>query len=396
MTRPAPAPIQPGDRLFALDALRGVALLGVFLMNIPAFAHSVFLDSTRQGAGRGGLDAAVGLLREMLVAGRFNILFALLFGIGTRLQWARIAERTGPAAATRLSARRLAGLLAIGLAHTFGVWSGDVLTTYAVLGALLLLVLWRAPDPLLLAAIGLCAVAPSLEVALRPLFLTADGMARADILAQTLVASNDAAFRSGSIVDAWLENAKAIGWFYGTPLGLWSIALFVSLMGSGLVLGFWLARSGQVARLAAFVDAAADPMMDRQLAGVQWSALLAALLLPVVGLPSVGQLALTILYATAIVRFAARPAGRRWLSPFADVGRMPLSNYLGQSVVATVLFHGWGLGLYGRTGPAAEVTIGVAVFVLVQMPLSRWWLRSHANGPMEAVWRRMTYGRSRA
>lgn len=389
-----PAPVDPGERLFALDALRGVALLGVFLMNIPAFAHSVFFDPAVVRAGWRGLDAAVGAARDLLVAGRFNILFALLFGIGIRLQWDRVAARAGPRRASALSARRLAGLFAIGLIHLFGVWSGDVLTTYAVLGALLLLVLWRAPDPLLLAAIGLGALLPSLDAVVRPFFLTFDASAQAEAIAQANRASNDIVFRSGSAAEAWLENARAALWFYGTSLGLWSIALFVSLMGSGLLLGFWLARSGLVARLGPFVDASSDPVADTVLARVQWSALAAALALPLVGLSSVGQLALTVLYATAIVRLAARPRGRAWMVPFANVGRLPLTNYLAQSVVATLIFHGWALGLYDRVGPAAEVAIGIAVFGGLQMPLSAWWLRSHANGPMEAVWRWMTYGRS--
>jgi uncharacterized protein len=389
---PSHAPIRPDERLFSLDALRGVALLGVFLMNIPAFAHSVFHDPATLRARWRGLDAAVGFARDLLVAGRFNILFALLFGIGIHLQWSRIAARAGPAQATTVSSRRLAGLLAIGLAHSLGIWSGDVLTTYAVLGALLLLVLRGAPDPLLLGAVVLGALLPSLDLALRPLFLGDPAAGRADGLARALVASNDAAFGSGSIAEAWRENAKALGWFYGTSLGVWSIALFVSIMGSGLVLGFWLARSGHVATLGAFVDAAADSATDARLARLQWAALGAALALPLLGLSSAGQLALTLLYATAIVRLAARRRGRAVLAPFAAVGRMPLTNYLAQSVVATLLFHGWALGLYDRTGPAAEVAIGVGVFVFLQMPISAWWLRRHANGPVEWVWRWMTYG----
>jgi uncharacterized protein len=385
-------PTAPAERLFALDALRGVALLGVFLMNIPAFAHSLFHDPELLRARWRGLDAAAGAARELLVAGRFNILFALLFGIGIRLQWERLAARAGPQRATAVAWRRLAGLLAIGLAHTFFLWSGDVLTTYAILGAVLLLVLRRAPDGVLVAAVVLGATLPSLDVLLRPLFLGDPGMLAAEWAARALAASNDAVFANGSLADAWRENAKAFAWFYATPLGLWSIALFVSLMGSGLVLGYWLARRGTVERLGAFVDAAADPATDAALRRVQWTALGLALALPVLGLPTTGQLALTVLYATAVVRLAARRHGRAWLAPFAAVGRMPLTNYLLQSVVATLLFHGWALGLYDRTGPAAEIAIGLAVFLGVQVPLSAWWLRRIGQGPFERLWRRMAYG----
>lgn len=385
-------PTAPSERLFALDALRGVALLGVFLMNLPAFAHSLFHDPEWLRARWRGLDAVAGTARDLLVAGRFNVLFALLFGIGIRLQWERLAARAGPERATAVGWRRLAGLLAIGLVHTFGLWSGDVLTTYALLGAALLLVLRRAPDPVLFGLVAVGAVLPSLDLALRPLVLGADGMARAEWAALALAASNDAVFATGSLADAWRENAKAFAWFYGTPLGLWSIALFVSLMGSGLVLGYALARTGAVARLGAFVDAEADPTTDAHLRRVQWAALGLALALPLLGLPSAGQLALTVLYATAIVRIAARARGRAWLAPFEAVGRMPLTNYLLQSVLATLLFHGWALGLYDRTGPAAEIAIGCAVFFGLQVPLSVWWLRRVGQGPFERLWRWMAYG----
>ena len=389
---PPAQPTDPGERLFALDALRGVALLGVFLMNIPAFAHSLFHDAEALRARWRGLDAAAGAARDLLVAGRFNVLFALLFGVGIHLQWQRLAARAGPQRATAVAWRRLAGLLAIGLAHTFFLWSGDVLTTYAALGAALLLLGRRAPGPVLLAVVVLGATLPSLDALLRPLALGEAGMLEAEWAARALAASNDAVFATGSLADAWRENARSFAWFYGTPLGLWSIALFVSLMGSGLVLGYWLARRGTVARLGAFVDAAADPVTDAALRRVQWTALGLALALPVLGLPSTGQLALTVLYATAVVRIAARAGGRAWLAPFATVGRLPLTNYLVQSLVTTLLFHGWALGLYERTGPAAEIAIGLFVFLGLQAPLSAWWLRRFGQGPFERLWRRMAYG----
>ena len=72
---------------------------------------------------------------------------------------------------------------------------------------------------------------------------------------------------------------------------------------------------------------------------------------------------------------------------------MPLTNYLLQTALATILFYGWGLGFWGRVGPAREVATAVTLFVVVQLPFSAWWLSRHRLGPLERVWRRVTYGR---
>ena len=72
---------------------------------------------------------------------------------------------------------------------------------------------------------------------------------------------------------------------------------------------------------------------------------------------------------------------------------MPLSNYLLQTLLATFVFYGWGLGFWGRASPWIEVALAVGLFFLVQLPLSAWWLSRFRYGPVEYVWRRLTYGR---
>jgi len=81
------------------------------------------------------------------------------------------------------------------------------------------------------------------------------------------------------------------------------------------------------------------------------------------------------------------------LQPFATAGRMPLTNYLMQTLIATTLFYGWGFGLWGKVGNALDLALAIGIFFLVQVPLSKWWLARHELGPMEWLWRRLTYGR---
>src|SRR5688500_7782808 len=101
-----------------------------------------------------------------------------------------------------------------------------------------------------------------------------------------------------------------------------------------------------------------------------------------------------IFFVCIIIRCAHNERWRRWLEHLLLAERMPLPNYLLQTLIATFLFYGWGLGLYGKTGAALEVVLAVVIFFVIQVPLSRLWLRRYSNGPMEHLWRVLTYGRT--
>jgi len=89
------------------------------------------------------------------------------------------------------------------------------------------------------------------------------------------------------------------------------------------------------------------------------------------------------------------PAWQRRFAPIAAAGRMPLTNYLMQTVICTTLFYGWGFGLWGTVGPAIQLALAPAIFFLIQVPLSVIWLRHFEYGPLEYAWRVLTYGRMR-
>jgi uncharacterized protein len=97
-------------------------------------------------------------------------------------------------------------------------------------------------------------------------------------------------------------------------------------------------------------------------------------------------------YMGVVVLLAQRPAWRAAMSPLASVGRMPLTNYLMQSVIATTLFYGYAFGLYYRIGPAVGVVIAFAIYA-VQVAYSAWWMARFRFGPMEWLWRTLTYGK---
>jgi uncharacterized protein len=142
----------------------------------------------------------------------------------------------------------------------------------------------------------------------------------------------------------------------------------------------WGLGLGVVGNLVSVVGTElADPM------DVSWLGMI-----PVVGM-AVGDPAFCLCYASGMVLLAQRDAWRKRLGPLAAVGRMALSNYLLQSVICTMIFNAYGLGLYGRVGPALGFVLTCAIFLL-QVPFSNWWLRHFRFGPAEWVWRSLTYG----
>jgi uncharacterized protein len=108
---------------------------------------------------------------------------------------------------------------------------------------------------------------------------------------------------------------------------------------------------------------------------------------------TIGRASLAACYALAVVAIVRdRPELPRWLRPLRDAGRMPLTNYLLQTALASFVFYGWGLGLWNSAGPALETALAVLLFVAVQLPLTIAWLARFRYGPLEDLWRRFTYG----
>jgi len=404
----AEAPLAASERIVALDVLRGFALLGIFIMNMPAFSHSLF---TPPEIPRGLLDALLAALREVLFAGKFNLLFGLVFGIGFAIQMARLdaaeaarAARRGEAPrrhrATRIYGRRLAFLFVVGLVHAMLIWSGDVLLVYALVG-FALLGLRRLGDRTLYALIAACLVFPALSEALRIGVASRGFEAVATFQYQQFQASNDLAYGRGSFVDAMRETARVFDWSWRSPFGLFTYASFFVQMATGILVGFVVGRRGWPRRRLA--DAATERRAPRtallvavgcgliQAIAFGWggdAGLFCAALAR-----TIGRASLAAFYALAVVRLVRNdPELPAWLRPLRDAGRMPLTNYLLQSALATFVFYGWGLGLWNSVGAAGEIALAVVLFVAIQLPLSHAWLKRFRYGPLEYLWRRFTYG----
>ncbi len=395
-------PLPASERIVTLDIVRGFALLGILIMNMPGFTNSFFIEADGSHLWTQPWDLGAELVRDMLFSGKFNSMFSLLFGIGFTIQLGRLQERE-PERAVAIYTRRLLALLAFGVIHATVFWTGDVLHIYALLGFLLLL-LRRVSNRTVCVLIGLCLLYPAVSGTLRLLVITPE-MVKANVaLMQGWEASNNAAYGHGSFLVAAGEHAREALLFYANPMMLWGTVGFYVLMTTTMLIGFLIGRNGWVRRI---------PELMPAIRRLQWWALgvgvVCALVFGILGemnrapgptpikiVISISyvlcRLSLMMFYVFTIVRLAQLPAWQRIFAPVAAAGRMPLTNYLMQTLIATSLFYGWGFGLWGKVGPAAGLALAFAIFFVIQVPLSLWWLRRFEFGPMEWAWRFLTYG----
>ena len=373
-------PVTEAERCTALDVIRGLALLGVLLVNLHSdFRVSLAEDLLGPPPSHRWEDRATDRAVVVLLQFKAFALFSLLFGVGLAVFGERAAARAaGP---TRFLTRRLLILLALGLGHLLLVWNGDILTLYAVCG-LLMLPLRRLPAAAL-AATGAAVFALPYVI---PWGL---GWPTEDILRE-LAGEAARVYTAGGVGDVvafhWRETRLLIlpllvsvlprTWgLMALGAAAWKTGVFrdpdrhrrllwvVALVGGGV--------GGGATLLSAFEVPTPLPP-------------------PLLGAASSAPLALA--YAACLLLALRSPAAARLAAPFAATGRMALTNYLAQSLVLGFLFYGYGLGLYGRLGSAAAAGVGLAVYA-GQVVFSRVWLGWYRFGPVEWVWRSLTYGR---
>jgi uncharacterized protein len=404
------APLAERDRIAALDVLRGFALLGIFIMNMPGFSHSIFALPTPPASA---LDAVVATLRDLLFAGKFNLLFGFVFGIGFATQMTRLedaerahAARLGAAPrrhrAVQVYLRRLAFLAVVAGVHAMLLWPGDVLVVYAIVG-LLLLALRRLDDRGFAILIVACLLFPALAETARTTMFSATTETIVAFELEQLEASNDRAFGHGSFVDAVRETARVFAWSTRSPYGLFTTLAFCVQMATGIFAGYVVGRRGWPTRRAgtgpprlvaiAFAIAVVGNAIALVGAEPLAPALGAAPAVFVAALArTLGRAALAACYALAVVRLVGAGAVSQWLRPLQLAGRMPLTNYLLQTLLASFCFYGWGLGWWGRADAAFETALAIALFTCIQLPFSALWLARHRAGPLESLWRYFTYG----
>jgi|GEM_PF-1294672 len=397
--------LHKADRIVLLDALRGLAVLGIFLCNIPLAAepHAVATSLVDWPHGMAPASVAVWWVTQVFFQQKFYTLFSMLFGVSILLVGGEGGEGSRGDGRTATLVKRLLSLLALGVIHGALLWNGDVLTYYALLG--LVVALARSWPPWRLLAIGVALdLTLSLATGIRLLADTAHPPtpSGADLAADQAIRAIASARYAGTFVQSLAQNFAD----YKTVMSHvwlqlpsnWPLTVAaLMLMGMGLFkLGVLSGRSGVATyrALAAaglfalligalpwalYVAAPDHPPVLREIA--RWTQRATA---PIVGLGYAGLLVL----AAGSKTWKAVPA------LLAPVGQMAFSNYIAQSVVMTVIFYGGrGPALYDQLDRPALAGIVAATWI-AQILWSRWWMTRFAIGPLEWVWRLAYRGRT--
>jgi uncharacterized protein len=400
------APLPTTERLPVVDVLRGFALMGILIMNMPGFSYSGWHESDGSHFWPGAIDQTAEQVRNALFSGKFNSLFSVLFGLGFTVQYTRM-QQADPVHADSLYLKRLLVLFLLGLVHACVFWTGDVLHVYAVLGIVLLLGLRRASDRALMWIMVGCIVYPLIASLLRVAFVSKAFTASRVAIGKGFAATNDAAYGAGSFFDAVSENLRQMAYDYLDLYSLWGTFGWYVSMTLTMLIGVLAGRRRWAQRI---------PELMPQIKRLTWVMLVVGLALSATATviwemnrapgPSliktfaglcynVSRPMLMIFYVLLIVQLFERGALKALFKPFELAGRMPLTNYLMQTAICTTLFYGWGFGLWARVGPAWGLMLALFIFFAVQVPWSYWWLKNHERGPMETLWARLTYGRIR-
>ncbi|QYR53814.1 DUF418 domain-containing protein [Lysobacter soyae] len=383
--------VRVAERLEVLDALRGFALFGILMANIQYWAGWMMMSPKETARFHDASELRVMRgIERFLIDGKFYTLFSLLFGAGCVLIMLRL-QRDGHAW-KRTYFRRMAVLMLIGIVHTLLIWDGDILLLYAVLGFTLPWFAERADRTLLVAAFLLIFVVPFLGKAV----FAAMGWAPADYLLDgslKWLESQGGPQFGGEV--AWLQSTNLAeypkwtlsGTVYslGLRLDSWRIPKVLGIM----ILGLWCGRKipdglltdraflKRVLALGALIGVPATAFYASRKGVNQsdWTSM-------------IGTVPFALAYASAFLLLW--PTAKRVLGVLVAPGRMPLTNYLMQSVVNGVVFFGFGLGWMGTLSMGQTYAWALALFS-VQVLVSHLWLIRFEHGPVEAFWRRLTY-----
>ncbi len=406
----------PDRRIPALDALRGVAVIGIALMNVIAFAMpaGAYLNP-RVWGGTGALETALWALGFVLVEDKFRALFAMMFGAGVAI----LLEKGG-AHPLRSHYARMGVLLIIGMAHAVLLANNDVLRIYAVCGLLLPLVA-RWPVKRLLWAAGLLVagqllvsgyyawgwldywfqhasgkiVDPApLEVAER-----AYGAHPATIAAALEQGNESFAQRLDRRTGSLAMQARFV--VASIPSALASMLLGVALWRGGLLAGEWPARRAlRLAKTSALLTIPALVALAAWSILTGFDPIVTAANAIVISAPF--DIALgTGFAALAMALFGGALKHHRATRLLAAAGRMALTNYLATSLIFASLFASWGLGLFGDVSRHEALLLSLVPIIGI-LVWSAPWLARFRQGPMEWLWRslarfrRLPFRRDRA
>jgi len=393
------SPISSQERIEILDVLRGLAVCGILIGNVQWFSGYGMLPPAL--AAQSPLaDRITHFLVHFFVEGKFYSIFSFLFGVGFALQISR-AEARGALKAS-LFKRRLFWLLVIGLLHAYLLWAGDILSVYALMGFLLLLFRKKTDRSLLKWAFVLMLIPILTYILLYILFVA--------FVSPEALSKFDA-----SQVDRWNEAVRTVqqssylqiitnfnlNYIVGRYAGL-IVQMRLPKILAMFLLGFYAYRRGFFKDLSSHQPFIRRVLLYGLILGLVGNIAFATLAKSEADFPpspagvggvvaySFGVPALALFFIALVATLWQKALWRRLLAFLAPVGRMALTNYLLQTVICVLIFYGFGFGQFGRVGALTATLIALAIF-LFQVLISGLWLKYFSYGPMEWIWRQLTY-----
>jgi uncharacterized protein len=389
-------PIDLKNRIHSLDLLRGFAVLGILIMNITSFSQiSMAYMNPTIGAGLEGYNQYFHAFNYIFADTRFMSIFSMLFGAGVVLFTQRIEAKGKRVAA--LHYKRMFWLLLFGLIHAYFIWVGDILVTYAICGSLVFFFRKKSIRTLFIMAVILFLIPISLK------FMTYYGMP-ADALESTFaffhpsaeqIASQTQAMRGSYLEQMPLRVEDAIQ----IQTLVFMIEMFwrASAM---MLLGMILYRKG-------ILSAEKSTAYYKKL---MWVGFVPGLILSGIGLSQVyasewnaayvmniganykfvSGLFMALGYIGLVIWCYKKGIFKKFQNRLRATGRMAFTNYIGMSVICTLLFNGHGLGLFGTLDRLQQFLIVISVWVLILI-ISPLVLKNYRLGPLERLWRKLTY-----
>lgn len=389
-------PVEPKKRIDFIDILRGFALLGILFNNILLFSGYDFMPlQNLRLFSTFNLDSQLWEILDVVVTGKFYTLFSILFGVGFYLQWSKKSHDF-----LQVYRRRLFILLIFGFIHSL-IWFGDILFLYALVGFILLLFRNVKTKNLLRLSILFIFGIVLFDLIMMPLAPTFNNGGTTSAAASAHVYYPDMSpaelvegFKTGNIAGLFSLNIHNLIWKW---LSYFPSGRVLNVMGA-FILGYFLASTEFFTKHSRSLKLLITFLLFGVLSTIfmkiidgsmyQFSTTVSQFLYKL--LVYARQVSLCLFYICLLSTIAGTAPGKKILDYLRPVGRMALTNYIMQTVICLILFYNFGFNLFGRLGLVTIVFIAIGI-VTLQIVLSTIWFKYFRFGPLEWLWRTLTY-----
>lgn len=380
-------PTGVNERIISIDVMRGFALLGIFVVNM-LFFHSPYIYINPYTWFQNPSDYETFKMIDIFVQGSVYPLFSMLFGYGLAMQFLKSTANGGPFA--KFAVRRLTVLLIIGCIHAFLIWAGDILITYALAGFVLILMIRLKPIWLLLISIFLFLIPNGLLYGLVYLGSFLEPNATIIYTGIQEIEASIVAYGQGSWGDIFSQ--RLADWLYMSGNGLIVISMLFTIV-PFLLLGAAAAKWKLIERARELKVYWMITVLVMLIVGtvIKWLPYLLEANLFTMGIQDTfGGPLQAIAYAGIIALVCSIPFAAKILSPISKVGRMSMTTYLMQSIIATTIFYAYGFGLYGKIDLSTGTWMAIGIYAF-QVVFAEIWFTKFKQGPVELLWRKLTY-----